>query len=202
MNQEKVSKLIDEAMAVNEDKRMLREELELIADIHYEYYKGGNTLEIGAYKGMTSYLLAGLMYHSNVPNSQAPECNHYVVDLFELIGDTEWHYETHTRDMLLDNLGMYKDLVVAKQSNSLSFEAIAHLFGRKYDFVFIDGDHRYPTVMMELAMCDFLTDNIFGHDYGHPGVTQSVDEFCKHRGYTVEKFKQHLGMFKIIKPTA
>lgn len=53
------------------------------------------------------------------------------------------------------------------------------------DMVFIDGDHRYKTVVKDIEkavkLVGFNTDGIIsGHDYGHPlwtGVKQAVDEF-------------------------
>lgn len=51
----------------------------------------------------------------------------------------------------------------------------------KVDMVFIDGDHRYETVMKDIMKAfELLRDGglICGHDYGHPGwpgVKQAVD---------------------------
>lgn len=50
------------------------------------------------------------------------------------------------------------------------------------DMVFIDGDHRYETVVRDIKKADELLRKgglICGHDYGHPnwpGVKQAVDE--------------------------
>lgn len=51
----------------------------------------------------------------------------------------------------------------------------------KIDLVFIDGDHRYDTVVKDIKKALELVGNygiIAGHDYGHPlwpGVKQAVD---------------------------
>jgi predicted O-methyltransferase YrrM len=51
------------------------------------------------------------------------------------------------------------------------------------DMVFIDGDHRYETVVKDIKKAfELLKDGglICGHDYGHPswpGVKQAVDEY-------------------------
>jgi len=50
------------------------------------------------------------------------------------------------------------------------------------DMVFIDGDHRYETVLKDIRKAYELLESgglICGHDYGHPswpGVKQAVDE--------------------------
>lgn len=60
---------------------------------------------------------------------------------------------------------------------SYSFE-----LDRKVDMVFIDGDHRYETVVKDIKKgLDLLKSGglLCGHDYGHPnwpGVKQAVDE--------------------------
>lgn len=52
----------------------------------------------------------------------------------------------------------------------------------KVDMVFLDGDHRYETVVKDIKKAQELLEPnglICGHDYGHPswpGVKQAVDE--------------------------
>lgn len=51
------------------------------------------------------------------------------------------------------------------------------------DLIFLDGDHRYATVMHDLIVAEkFINPGgiVAGHDYGHsdwPGVAQAVDRF-------------------------
>lgn len=196
MDRKILRNLIKEAYDVNEDKRMLKTELKAIAEYFLKNYEGGNTLEIGAYKGMTSRLIAGLMHNAS---TRYPESKHYIVDLFEVIGDTEWNYDEHPQELLLENVGPYSDLVRTHMGDSLSHDAMAFVFANKYDFVFIDGDHRHPNVFMECCMVDGLTDHILLHDYGHKGVTKSVDMFCEQRGYKVSPVLDGTGLFEIVK---
>jgi len=53
--------VINRALAINEDSRMLREELALIWDRALDWYEGGDILEVGAYKGATSFVLANII---------------------------------------------------------------------------------------------------------------------------------------------
>ncbi len=187
--------IIDQALEVNLDKRMKREELEIIAKWTEKFYKGGNTLEIGAYKGMTSYLLASIIAN----NQHEANSKHYIIDLFEVVGDTEWRYEEHPKELLINNLGEYAKYADVTQSYSLGVDSLYKVFGNHFDYVFIDGDHRHPVVLMELLMCEINCDKILGHDYGHPGVTKSVDQFCALRGYEVFKPEGQFGLFELIK---
>lgn len=52
----------------------------------------------------------------------------------------------------------------------------------KFDFIFIDGDHRYGSVMHDIAKAVLMLESggiLAGHDYTHkdwPGVKKAVDE--------------------------
>jgi len=186
--------IIDKAFTLNLDKRMLRDELAIISDWCDKWYKGGNTLEIGAYKGMTSYVMA-----SKLQEREKEENKHFIVDLFEVIGDIEWLYEEHPQQLLIDNLGDFAKYCDVIKSPSLGYVALDKIFNTHFDYVFIDGDHTFPVVFMELLMCELTCDKIFGHDYGHRGVTKSVDMFCKERGYTFVQPGNGYGLFELIK---
>jgi hypothetical protein len=77
---------------------------------------------------------------------------------------------------LFNHINVGKVLPVRKFSHDFKLEH------RKADFVFIDGDHRYESVLNDinnaLSMADFGA-VISGHDYNHeewPGVAQAVNE--------------------------
>ena len=196
MEKTKIDKIIKEAFEINEDKQMLPEELEIVSRLWLQYYTGGNTLEIGAYKGMTSYVFCGLMANSVI---RKPTAYHHIVDVFDETQDMVWNYQKHPQELLEKNLGDYRNMAIVHKGTSLSFEVLQALFENKYDFVFIDGDHRYPVILLELLMCDILTNHITGHDYGHNGVTRSVNEFLKITGYDVKRLNGKFGLFEIIK---
>jgi len=192
--------LITRAESVNvEDAMMRRPELEIIYNAGKEYYKGGNILEVGAYKGMTSYLLLGVMNeYAEVPESSRL----YIVDIFKTghpKSDWNWPYKKHPVSLIKKNLKEYGDMFVLLKGLSLDNDIITNYMSRTYDFVFIDGDHRFGTLLSELLLTDLVTDHMLGHDYGHPGVTQAVDTFCNKRGYEMKKFDNTYGLFEIIK---
>jgi hypothetical protein len=198
-------KVIQEALRLYpEDARMKEQEFRWILEHLDKVYKGGNSLEIGAYKGMTSYVLAAyLKEHGDHVKSDYPR-KHYVVDEFsqhrgDNNSDTEWKYQEHTRQMLIDNLGEYADFAEVIEGKSLSDEVLGIILRQKFDYVWIDGDHRFGTLMGELLVADAITNNIFGHDYGHPGVTEAVDKFCEVRGYKLNRWSDEWGLFHIEK---
>jgi len=59
-----------------------------------------------------------------------------------------------------------------------------------YDYIYIDGDHDYQPVLMDLIAANSKLDNggvIVCDDYGNPcGVKQAVDEFCEKFNYDLE----------------
>lgn len=188
--------IIEEAYSVNKDKRMLPDELSIIKSWIEKYYRGGNTLEIGAYKGMTSKLI---LMTRKLMGDENPESKHFVVDAFDMVTDNQWVYEEHTPEMLASNMGDYKSKIEILKATSLSYEGGEFIQRREYDFIFIDGDHRYPVVFLELCLADLYTDHILLHDYGHKEVTMSVDRFCKTRGYKVVKADGRFGLAEIVK---
>jgi len=53
-------------------------------------------------------------------------------------------------------------------------------FPRKVDFIYIDGDHSYPSMCSDIkTSLELIRDGgiIGGHDYGLPSVRKAVDEF-------------------------
>lgn len=187
--------LITTAHKLYADARMDPDELKLIRDFHKKHYKGGHTLEIGAYKGMTSFLIVNLIHQSKVN----PKGKHYIVDIFDEGQEDNWAYEPYSEEMLTKNLGDNAHYADVRQGRSLDHKSIEWILSREYDYVFIDGDHRHATLIMELMMTDLVTDHITGHDYGHSGVTLAVDQFCKSRGYKVNVWDGRFGLFNIIK---
>ena len=194
-----LGKIVNDALTINEDKRMLKEELLLIAERMNDLYKGGNTLEIGAYKGMTSYVFASILKGTKSKNK------HYIVDIFDkesgAIEAGNWAYDVHTKEMMEENLKEVIEHVDITRSESLGCDGLSVVLDNKFDYCFIDGDHRYPVVFMELMMVDLVTDHIFLHDYGHQGVTDSVDRFCDLKGYTFKKMAKDgsYGLIEIFK---
>lgn len=189
----KKDQVISRALSTNEDKRMLREELSLIWNKAMEWYKGGNILEVGAYKGMTSYVLAGII------DEHKKKGKLYISDTFDSnIGDNSWEYEEHTEEMLLENVGEYKKYIKLIPGETLKNKK--EITKRKYDFTWHDGDHSYPNFLEDLLMIDELTDHILIHDYGHPFVTQSADEFCQKKGYKINVLAPgKFGLAEVIK---
>jgi hypothetical protein len=169
--------------------------LDWLYDRFEELYKGGNSLEIGAYRGMLTYLCAGFVKKKGGV--------HVVVDAFDIpideMEDNEHHYGEHTQEKMKESLGDLAKHIETVRSKSLDFTATNRVINDTFDYCFIDGDHRDPIVYLELCLCDGRVKHILGHDYGWPGVTKSVDRFMKERGYTIYQPLSGRGVFELTK---
>lgn len=193
-----MNEIIKWALAISDDPRMSEDEMIWLYRRIKELYEGGNTLEIGAYRGMLSYLFARRVHESG-----RPESKHVIVDAFDIPIDIDeentHHYGDHTEALMMANMGAYKDRVKTVRSKSLDWLGADTVINGEYDMVFIDGDHRDPIVYLELTLCGNSVKHILGHDYGWPGVTKSVDRFCKEKGYKVYQPLSGRGVFELIK---
>lgn len=190
--------IITEAMEVNTDARMTIDELTWLFNRFGEVSKGGNSLEIGAYRGMLTYICAYFMKAKGREGSK-----HFVVDTFDIPIDEDedntHHYGEHTMEMMLSNLKEYAPFVKLVRSKSLDWAGSHEIIENEFDYCFIDGDHRDPIVYLELCLCGNSVKHIFGHDYGWGNVTKSVDRFCKEKGYKVYQPISGRGVFELIK---
>jgi len=195
-------KVLNNAMAIgSENSLMLKEECDLIYNWVLENYAGGNILEIGVFKGRTSYII------SQAIKDKIGESKHFIVDVFNdsanetgiKAGDLEWIIPPHTKEEFLENVGDLANQMVILEGYSMDNEITKEIMHNKFDFVFLDGDHRFPTLFLEHCMVNEVCDKIIGHDYGHPQVCESVDLFCKRNDYTVEKMNEGYGLYEIIK---
>jgi hypothetical protein len=108
-------------------------------------------------------------------------------------------YGEHTIETMQASLGelaQYLDPIRSKSCDWMASNAIVH---GSFDYCFIDGDHRDPIVYLELCLCKHSVKTILGHDYGWPGVTESVDRFCKENGLKVYQPLGGRGVFELIK---
>lgn len=188
--------LIQRALELYQDARMTVDELTWLNDRFREVYSGGNSLEIGAFKGMLTLICA------DVAKSNG-DGKHFVVDTFDIPIDLDeeqtHHYGEHTIEVMKNNLGELSEFVEMTRSKSLDWLGSTTILYNTFDYCFIDGDHRDPIVYLELTLCRHSVKHIFGHDYGWPGVTQSVDRFCKEHGYKVFQPLSGRGVFELIK---
>jgi hypothetical protein len=190
--------VVQRAMAINSDPRMSQDELLWLYQRFEELNQGGNTLEIGAYRGMLSYLMA-----EKISRLGKPESKHFIVDVFDIPIDndesTAHHYGIHTEEELLEKMGDYAKFIKTIRSKSLDWLGASEVMYNEFDYCFIDGDHRDPVVYLELIMCHHSVKHILGHDYGWKGVTLSVDRFCKEFGYTIHQPLSGRGVFELTK---
>lgn len=142
---------------------MLEEELSFIYD--HPFIKGRG-LETGTYFGRTSYVLVA-------------KCDHLTsVDLFSNmhLGERREEYEQHTIEQATLYLADYMDKIDLIPGISYEFSS-----NDKYDFAFIDGDHRPDEVYADLIMASKHTKHILGHDGNNGHVQTALTRFCKEK---------------------
>jgi predicted O-methyltransferase YrrM len=104
-------------------------------------------------------------------------------DYFDENGEKCEGFTTYVMPNFLDNLADHiaSQHVIPVRRFSYSFK-----LNHKVDMVFIDGDHRYDSVLKDIKKAYDLLEVgglISGHDYGHPmwpGVKRAVDELVSH----------------------
>ncbi len=189
------TEILDNALNINPDPRMTTDELAWLYDRFNEIYKGGNSIEIGAYRGMLSYICANVVAEKGGV--------HYIIDAFDTVIDEQenkdYSYGEHTEEGLLERIGKLSKHVKTIKGRSLDWASAQQVIDGSFDYCFIDGDHRDPIVYLELCLCKHSVKHILGHDYGWPGVTASVDRFCKENGYRIYQPLSGRGIFELIK---
>jgi len=129
---------------------------------------------------------------------------HVILDTFGQGCDEDYmyNYQHHSIDEFRKNLEEYMPHIELIEGVSTLPASFASLLSHEYSCIFIDGDHQYPEVLQDMIEAQMVTNNIFGHDYGHPGVTRSVDLFCARFGYVVDHWKPPYGLFSLRKQNA
>jgi hypothetical protein len=120
--------------------------------------KMSSAVEIGSFHGSSTIILLG--------NVKGPV---WCVD--------PWRFVPENFVTFAENIKDWENLIIMKMASTKAFRFFPD---NSVDMVFIDGDHRYPTVKADinnwLPIARLL---ICGHDYGHPhypGVKHAVDK--------------------------
>lgn len=133
----------------------------------------GSTVEVGCYLGRSICSVADIIVWKSI----------YVrcIDTFEpLVESPVADHEKKFRWNIALFTGLKSRLIVMPEQ---SLDAAKKLIDGHYDFIFLDGDHRYETVKAELEAFEPKIKKggyIGGHDYiEYPGVTRAVNERYK-----------------------
>jgi hypothetical protein len=128
----------------------------------------------------------------------------YLVDLFEgkwPSGDVDGNNVRHIdlNESLVALHDKYQKDPVVKLVKGPSFFFMASLPENLLDFIYLDGDHSYPGVKIDLEMARILVKPdglIMGHDYSMNmekaktnyefGVKKAVDEFCTRHSLAIK----------------
>jgi len=135
-------------------------------------------VEFGSYHGRSTRALADNSRLDAKIWAVDPWNGDYRTDAGQLISDVDSYCLPYFKRNLKDHIDSGK--VIVCRGFSYNFESSLAM-----DMVFIDGDHRYGTVLKDIKKALELVSNngiIAGHDYGHPlwfGVKRAVDETFK-----------------------
>ena len=163
----------------------------LLQDVHNKFYIDDTTqrgaginptihaprkrrrmLEIGSYKGESTLMFAasGLFdeIHCIDPHAGYEEANGLFTE--------EWN---SVQSDFFTNTRLFKNKIVYHRDYSYNL-ANSFVDGH-FDFIYIDGSHKYEDIYKDIFDYRFKTSMILaGHDYGqnnqHDGVTRAVDE--------------------------
>lgn len=89
------------------------------------------------------------------------------------------------------NLEEFKDRKFFTYKNSA--EAVIYFTDNIFDYVYIDGDHEYEAVKLDLILWwpKVKAGGILaGHDVGDPEVSKAVDEFIKEQNIPADKWEK------------
>lgn len=166
-----VASSIDISKALTIHGWMSENELNWLATIASQSKK---IVEFGSHHGRSTRVLAdntdGIVYAVD------PWGGPYLTDSGAHVIDVDTYVLPHFKNNLRDHIDSGK-VKPCRMYSSMFNEC------DDADFVFIDGDHRYKTVIEDIEKVLSITTRpavISGHDYGHPlwpGVKQAVDKY-------------------------
>jgi len=132
-------------------------------------------LEFGSFHGRSTRAFADNSPPHCVIHCVDPWNGDYFTDDGRVVPDVNSYVMPYFEKNLADHIESGK--VIPHRGFSYSFQS-----PERFDLVFLDGDHRYKTVVRDIDKALELTNRgaiICGHDYGHPlwpGVKLAVDE--------------------------
>lgn len=117
------------------------------------------------------------------------------VDIFDSMPRLEWldlvdpWYEEGSMEKASENLSPYTGWSMYQKTSEEFASLIAY---DKYDFAYIDGDHSYDAVMLDIILWHRRVRSggiISGHDYiktNKHGVKRAVDDYTKYHNIGVK----------------
>lgn len=147
--------------------------------------KNAVVAEIGVYKGQFS---------RRILDVTSPKEFH-VIDPWDLLKGHSKHGKQHHK-VVLETLQKEIDAGIVTVHKDFSENVLPTFSNNYFDWVYVDADHSYESVIQELNTCkNLVKDNgyICGHDYtrwaGNGlvrfGVVEAVNEFCNEHQYEI-----------------
>lgn len=180
------NQIISDALKI--DGLICEEELNFLFDYIIQKIRFGmKILEIGTFKGRTSYMLARMLEGIGSITT---------IDCFGR-GDFRPEYTGYTKEECLKNLEDLKNLEIV-DGVSVSEDVLSKLEDR-YDVIILDGDHTLDYLRKEIPIFSQKTDHLIGHDYNLPDVFSAVNEFCTNSGFRIIDHSVVNKFFEIVK---
>lgn len=139
----KLNKILKEHYGTeyNEKNGMWSEHLILFASIAESDYVINNILEIGTFNGETAQILSALFPKSSILTIDLP---------FTQILETQMYkYETKNSKLIFKRNSNLNELSNVQFLEINSISLIEN--NKKFDLIWIDGDHSYPTAVIDIA---------------------------------------------------
>lgn len=176
--------IVDHAKSI--DGMVWEGDLDILYDFSQEYIRsGGYALEIGPWKGRSSYVIASVCREKGAVL--------YTLDTFRGVDDYETHRSKFERNayheavvnpdfykIFINNIRGLPVAILIGNSN----EVINHIPDKICDFAFIDGNHESPAINNDIKNCIRKVRTggmVSGHDLGIPwtDVKKAVEEILK-----------------------
>ena len=154
-------------------------ELSLIYDLCDQFVKpNGFVLETGTFLGRTAYVIAAAIEERD--GKLITIDNYGTID-----GEARPEYNGYALSETTTNLLRFSNIEIIP-SHFLVDSLLEHIKGN-YDLVFLDGDHRFWNILMELEVCKYWCNNIAGHDWHDERVKNAVQKMIDTKQFELVK---------------
>ncbi|MEN0048285.1 MAG: class I SAM-dependent methyltransferase [Bacteroidota bacterium] len=166
---------------MSDDIKVVRDRSELLETLP----KNAVAAEVGVFKGQFSRRIMDV--------SQPKEL--HLIDPWDLIDNHSKHGKRH-HQVVLETMKKEVEAGIVTVHRDFSGNVLPNFPKHHFDWIYVDADHSYESVIEELKICKDLVKpegHICGHDYTRWagggvvrfGVVEAVNEFCNEFGYEI-----------------
>ncbi len=137
-----------------------------------------HTIEIGLAFGFSAlHICEGLLAH------EQDDAKHVAIDAFQ-----SQHYRNFGLE-ILSKAGLGELIEFHEEKSQVALPSLWKE-GRQFDFAFVDGNHRFDYVFLDLFYLGHLVKKggvIFLDDYNYPGIKKAATFFINNLGWKIEE---------------